>query len=119
MTDDNHALAETRSPPAPTTAVAAQQKWKEVRHTLAHPVEGEAGQITEIVLREPDVEALERIDDMSLAEGQKIKIAQLRAIIAALSRLPDETIKRLHKDDFTVLGELAVPLLDMEAEASG
>lgn len=119
MTDDNHALAETRSPAAPAASVAATQKWKEVRYALVYPVEGEDGLLTEIVLREPDVEALERIDDISLAEGHKIKIAQLRAIIAALSRLPDETVKKLHKEDFTALGELAVPLLDMEEAASG
>lgn len=85
--------------------------WAEVKLTLSHPIETAEGMLSEITLREPDVEALERIDDLAMTEGQRLRVAQVRGIIAALSGQPDDVIKKLHKGDFAAIGEAAVPLL--------
>ena len=85
--------------------------WRTVEHKLIHPVAGTDGNISSVVLKEPDIEALEKIDDLGIIEGKPMKVAQIRGIIGAVSGLPYEALKRIHRDDFAALGELAVPLL--------
>lgn len=98
-------------------AAAPDPAWPEIRHPLLHPVPVEGTEkLREIVLREPDVEALERIDALNLKPGEALSISQLRAVIAALSNQPDATIKKLHQADFRALGEKAAPLLEGAAE---
>ena len=63
------------------------------------------------MLREPDIDGLEKIDDLGLTEGAPIKVSQIRAIIAILSGLPDETVKKFYKRDFAAVGEKLLPLL--------
>lgn len=87
--------------------------WAEVTHTLAHPLPaGEGDKIVSITLREPDVEALEAIDNLGLEAGKPLRIREISAIIAALSGVPIEAVRKMHKSDFTALGALAVPLLE-------
>lgn len=89
---------------------AAGPRWDVVRHTLDFPVDGPNGRVTEVTLREPDVEALEKLDDLGLKEGSPLKIGHIRAMIATLSGLPDEVVRQMHRRDFTALAEKLVPL---------
>jgi hypothetical protein len=114
MNTETKAAAAVAPIAAPEPAVAAAPVWKEIRHPLTHPIpDPETGEmITEIVMREPDVEALERIDGLGMEEGKRMKVSQIRGLIAALSGLPDATIGKMHKNDFAAIGEEAVPLLE-------
>ena len=85
--------------------------WRTVEHKLIHPVAGADGNVSSVIFKEPDIEALEKIDDLNIMEGKPLKVAQIRGIIGALSGLPDEVLKRIHRDDFAALGDKAVPLL--------
>jgi len=107
--------------PAPTpvparVAAPVAPPWPEIRHTLRFPITPPGGEVvSEVVCREPDVEALERIDNLGMVEGQPLKVAQIRGIIAALSGLPDDVIRKMHKTDFAGLTEKVVPLLELSA----
>jgi len=114
---EKHAAATT---PAESNLAAPDAntapEWPEVRHTLRFPIPGDPP-IKEIVLREPDLEALERIEEAGLnfdpgKPDKGLTIRQLRPIIAALSGLPDDRLKRMHVKDVLALSELMAPLLD-------
>lgn len=99
-------------------AAEAPLKWGETTIPLKFPVDqGEAPKIEKVTLREPDGEALEKIDALGLEPGKPMRVAQINGIIAALSGLPIETVRKLHRNDIRDLGEAAAPLL--EAEAGG
>jgi hypothetical protein len=86
--------------------------WKTTVHVLKYPVTLADKQFAAVTLREPDVDALEAIDELGIVEGVTPNIRQLRGIIVALADAPNEVIGKLHKDDLTALGELCVPLLE-------
>lgn len=101
--------------------------WKTHEHPLAHPIEIGDKKVETIVLREPDVEALETIGELNLpvpeldASGVPIievplTIRQLRVIITAIADQPDEVIRKLHRSDFVALSEAALPLLEPPAK---
>lgn len=86
--------------------------WKTVTHNLKFPVDHEGAKIEKITLREPDVEALEAIDELEIEPGKPIRVRQMRGMIAALGDAPDAALGKLHRDDLAALGELIAPLLD-------
>ncbi len=87
--------------------------WPETTVTLLHPVTGPDGeQIASLTFREPDVEALEKIEDIDAKEGEKIKVRHLRVIAAALSRQPDDVIRKINARDFGKVSEALVPFLE-------
>lgn len=97
-------------------------EWKTETVTLTHPIpagEGSDQKITSITLFEPDVEALEKIEDLNFKEGEKLTVKQIRGAIAALSRLDDDVIRKLHRDDFNALGNAFPPLFSGSASTSG
>lgn len=91
-------------------------EWKTVTHRLKYPVVVNGERIEQITLREPDVEALEKIDDLGIEEGKELKVRQLRGIIEAIGDAPDGAIGKLHRADIEALGNLAVPLLVGQGE---
>jgi len=88
--------------------------WKTVTHALKYPVNAGGATISAIVLREPDVDALEAIEDLGIVPGETLKVRQIRGIILALSDQPDTVIGKLHRSDLSELGNLLAPLLSAE-----
>lgn len=85
--------------------------WQEVTYVLTYPITIDGGEpITAITLREPDLEALEAMSDLGLEDGKRLTVRQTAAIVAALSRLPLASVRKLHRDDFGAIVELAAPL---------
>lgn len=85
--------------------------FRTATHTLTGPIDHEEKTYGAITVREPDVDALEEIEELGIEEGKKPTLRQLRGIISALADAPHEVIGKLHRDDFTALVELTVPLL--------
>lgn len=86
--------------------------FKTETYRLQYPVVDDGALHTTITLREPDVDALEKIDDLDIADGGRPKIRQMRCMIAALADVSDTAIGKMHRDDLMALGELLGPLLD-------
>lgn len=86
--------------------------WKTASHELKFPVEMEGSKVTKITLREPDVEALEAIDELGIEPGKPMRIKHIRGIIETLGDAPAGTIGKLHRTDIAALGELLGPLLE-------
>jgi hypothetical protein len=85
--------------------------WKTITHTLTHPINCAGKTYDRITLREPDVDALEAIEELGLEEGAKMGIKQLRGVIVALCDLDDAAIGKMHRTDLMAMGELIAPLL--------
>jgi len=95
-------------------------EWKKIVCQLAHPIKVGELSLTELTLFDPDVDAMEAIDELGMVEGQPISVKQMRGAIAALSRQPLDLIGKLHREDFTAVMEKAVPLLsDASATSRG
>lgn len=114
MTAKDDAADLPRSAPAPAPAPPQDRSpWPEVTIPLRHPIKGVDGaEITSLTFSEPDVEALERMEDLEPAEGERLKVRHLRAIAGALSRQPDDLIRRLRASDFTRVVEAMKPFLE-------
>lgn len=99
-------------------AAEAPLKWRETTFPLKHPIPqgGDKPPIDKVTLREPDGGALEQIDNLGLEEGKPMKVGQINGIIAALSGLPIDTVRKFHQVDIRDLGEAAAPLLEPETE---
>lgn len=106
MTDEP--IAASTPAPADTAPV-----WREASHALLFPIpaEGEA-KIASITIREPDSEALERIEGLGMTEGKAPTLKQTRGLIEALAGLPDGSLKKLHHKDLTALSEISGPFLE-------
>lgn len=108
--NDTTTKPEAASPEASDNAAPI---WPEAHVDLDHPIpDGKGGEIKRITFREPDVEALETMEELELVRGEPLKIRHLRIISAALSRLPNETIKKINSRDFTRLAEALAPFLE-------
>jgi hypothetical protein len=95
--------------------------WKTQTHTLAHPIKVGDREIKTVTMREPDIDALEAIEELDIEQGKPLKVKHMRGIIVALSDLTHEEAGKLHRDDLAGLGEFIAPLLgdqDEEAEQS-
>lgn len=102
--------------------------WKSSTHKLAFPFEIGEGEdrrkVTSITLREPDVEALEIIDELGIKppdEGEEMpdmSIKDMRILMSALSDEPADVLKKLHLKDFMALGDLVGPLLESPGKVS-
>lgn len=100
----------TASPDASSNAAPI---WPETFVDLDFPIpDGKGGTIKRITFHEPDVEALETMEELDLVEGKPLKVRHIRIISAALSRLPNETIKKINSRDFTRLAEALAPFLE-------
>lgn len=98
---------------APASAAPAPAVWNEAPYSFIFPVAQPNGEtITNITIREPDAEALERIDALGIEEGRKPTVAQGRCIMEALAGLDDGALKKMHAKDFTALMELSGPFLE-------
>lgn len=91
--------------------MASKAQWKTETHTFKYPVIVDDTTYTTITLREPDVDALEKIEALGVTDGSEPTLSQLRGTIAAVADLPNEVIGKIHRDDFLVLGEMIAPLL--------
>lgn len=96
----------------------AMSEWPEIKIPLAHPIKVGELSLTEIIMREPDVAAMEVIEEQGFQEGVKPTLKQLRAAIGALAKQPVEILNQIHRDDFTKLAEAAVPLIGGASESS-
>lgn len=85
--------------------------WQTHTYILKHPVTVGDQSYTTLTVYEPNAATLEAIDDSGVVEGQRPKIGQLRLVLAALTRVTNEVIGQLHRDDFEALLEAAVPFL--------
>lgn len=90
--------------------------WKTKVHSLKYQIQHDGKQIAAVTVREPDVQALETIDDLGIVEGKRPTIKQSVALVAAMADVPIEVIRKLHKADFQSLMELVVPLMMGEPE---
>ena len=119
----------TAAPPAPETAPAAitvaktdegatRPVWPSITHKLLYPLAVEGGDpVTSIEVREPDLETLEGVLAVVEAHGltdddARIGLKTLRPLLAALTGIPDASLKRLHFKDATALMEKMAPLLE-------
>jgi hypothetical protein len=93
------------------TPAPAAPKWSEISVPLKHPLIAGDQTITAVTLREPDLEALEKIDDLGLAEDGKPNMRQTRGLIEALSGLDGEIVKKLNRNDVLAIVEAMSPLL--------
>ena len=94
-------------------------EWKSTIVTLAHPIPvSEGSVINAVTLREPDVEALEIIEDCGFVEGERPTVKQLRVAIVALSNLTEEQARKLHRDDFGKVCQAAIPFVSGSPEPS-
>lgn len=115
---DKEKTAETENAVSAPEPREERAEWPKATVTLARPVKGADGEeIASLTFLEPDVEALERIEDLDVQEGEPIKVRHLRHIAAALSRQPDEVIKRLHARDFAKVTEALTPFLEYAVRA--
>lgn len=92
--------------------------WKTVIHPLAHVINIDGKSFDRITLREPDVDALEAIEELGLKEGAKMGVKELRGVIGALSDFDDATVGKMHRTDMMAVGDIIAPLLS-GSETSG
>jgi hypothetical protein len=110
--------------------------WRTHTHTLSRPVKLDGGTITVVTLREPDAEALEKIEETGIfkeppkakskakaadapeepnddaPEALKMSIRQTRQMVEALIDGDPAIAKKLHASDLMALVEAAGPLLE-------
>lgn len=114
---DAPAIPIAKTAPAPTAPVS-DAKWPSITHTLLHPLPVEGKEpLSEIVVREPDLETLEAVLGVVEAHGltdneAKLGLKVLRPLLSALTGIPDASLKRLHFKDATALMEKMAPLLE-------
>lgn len=92
--------------------ISQMAEWKTITVPLLHPIKVGELFINEFVLSEPDVEALELLDEAGFQDGVQPTTKQVRIAIEALCRQPYDVVKRLHKDDFASIGGQVAPLLN-------
>lgn len=99
-------------------------EWKTLTVELAYPVESSSkGTVSKLMFREPDAEALERIDDAQASAaatgGGNIRVA--RTIVQALLIDHDleELVPRLHRDDFNKIAEALSPFAKGSTNSAG
>ena len=97
---------------------AEQNSWGVSPLKLKFPVTTEAGTITEIIMREPNGEALEAIDDLNMQEGERPTMRQTLALIRILSGISKDVTDKMHRDDIMGAMEALGPLLEPGAKAS-
>lgn len=85
--------------------------WKTVTHPLIHTINISGKSFDRITLREPDVDALEAIEDLGLKEGEPMGIKALRGVVVALSDFDNATVGKMHRADLMAIGEIIAPLL--------
>jgi hypothetical protein len=83
-----------------------------VKHDLKHPIKADEKTFVSITLREPDVNALEAIDDLAIEPGVRMKVRQVRGMIEILGDVPPAVVGKMHRDDFVKVTEMVVPLLE-------
>lgn len=88
--------------------------WKIKAIALKHPITVGEKTIAAVVLREPDLNALEAIEELALKDGVPPSVAQLRGIIVAIGDQPDAIVGKLHRDDFAAITEEIAPFLSGE-----
>lgn len=88
--------------------------WKVKAIPLKYPITIGDKTVAAVTLREPDLNALEAIDELALKEGVAPSVAQLRGIIVALGDQSTEIIGKLHRDDFAAITEEIAPFLSGE-----
>lgn len=94
------------------------KEWKSITHTLSHPVTVGERSYSTVTLREPNVAAIEMVEESGLKAGVEPTNKQLRIAIMALSGLPAEVVREFHKDDFAEVVAAAIPLLLPTSEPS-
>lgn len=95
--------------------ISRMAEWKTKTITLLHPIKVGELSLSSITLREPDLEAMEKIEEIGFEDGVQPTVKQVRLAIEALCGLDDQQlplIKRLHKDDFAAVGAEVAPLLN-------
>lgn len=86
--------------------------WGVKSVNLLFPLTVEGGaKISEITLREPDAEMMEKIEALGIEDETKLKTRQSREIIALLSGVSPDALKRLNLRDLASLGAALGPLL--------
>lgn len=94
-----------------TDTAAAAPVWADVKVPLKFPIPlPGGGSLTELVLREPNAEQLEAIEQITIDE--KRQTAQLRLIVATLAGVDPEPLKKLNARDYMALAEASGPLLE-------
>lgn len=96
--------------------MANQAQWKTETLVLKYLVTIDDKTYSSITVREPDVEALEKIEELGVVEGAKTTIRQTRGMIAALADVPEAVILKLHRFDLMAVGELLAPLVGEDEE---
>ena len=87
-------------------------EWKTIVVPLKHPITVEGTTYDRAVLREPDVETLEALDEIGMKEGVDPTVAQSRRAIVALTGLPDAVVRKMHMVDFNTVSGAVVPLME-------
>lgn len=112
--------------------------WKQELIKLIHPVTVDGVTRSEVLAREPDLDALEAIEALDLTNDSRMlrdehgalrkdaknnqlykdpSLRELRTMIVAMTDLPHAFVGKLHRDDFGKIAGVIVPLLNgAEAE---
>ncbi len=93
-------------------------EWRKEVVPLQYPIEDGGVTYKEIVLLEPDADAVEAIEDAGFIEGVKPTTRQLKQSVAALSKWPLERVGKLHRNDLMNVTEKSVPLLQGSSDSS-
>lgn len=87
-------------------------EWRSLKVDLDYPVAGPNGLVQSLDFREPDAEALERIDTAQAASGTasvRFLIEMVRAVL--VDHALEDVIPRLHRDDFEKVAEALAPFV--------
>lgn len=112
--------------------------WKKATITLAYPVTVAGVTRSEVTIREPDLEALEVVQELGITEhflldddgkpqrdedGSPLlknpTIKEMRKVLTVISDLPNEFIGKLHRDDYMKVAGAMLPLLFGPQDGSG
>ncbi len=108
-------VVEDTSPVVEPEVISSEvEEWPSISVTLNYPVDIPGhGKPKKLVFREPDVEALERIEALNLKEGAQVKLFEVRAIAEALAGFPEGSLKKLNHRDIKKVSEEVAPFFQV------
>lgn len=86
--------------------------WRRLSYALIHPVSVGDRTVSTLILKEPDVEALEQIDELGLGDGDPTSVAKVRAALEDLPEAAGAPVLAL-MDALKLDGEARVPVKAM------
>ena len=106
-------------------------EFKTIAHTLLYPIPVGEKTYSTFIMTEPDVEALEKVEDLGVFNREPLKdasgavmidedgdpvlpplkVSEVRKLLVILGDLPEEVVLKMHPRDFNIVGKSVGPLL--------